>query len=136
MKCEVFTITFNPSIDYLVECKDEITNGINTFDTKNFFVGGKGINVSRVLNNFGVKSKALGFVGGFTGSFIKDTLDKQGILQGFTEIPDDTRINLKVKGTNVEFKGTGEEITDEYFQNFLNNLDTVENKKKKKKRQN
>ena len=66
----IYTVTLNPSVDYIVHVEDFAVGGLNrsSYDTK--YPGGKGINVSRLLKRHHVPSKALGFVGGFTGNYI------------------------------------------------------------------
>ena len=73
----IYTVTFNPSIDYIMFADDFELNGLNRATETFKFAGGKGINVSRVLKTLNVPSTALGFAGGFPGQFIDDTLKKQ-----------------------------------------------------------
>ena len=68
------------------------------------FPGGKGINVSRVLQRLGVKNIALGFTGGFTGQFIKEVLQTEGVTTNFVQVDEDTRINVKIKGRRNRIK--------------------------------
>lgn len=97
----IYTLTLNPSIDYVVRL-DELNMGeLNRIDEGYFLTGGKGINVSRVLNNLGYENIALGFVGGFTGEFIKSELKAEKIKSDFIEIELATRINIKLK-TRIE----------------------------------
>ncbi|WP_026883153.1 1-phosphofructokinase [Clostridium akagii] len=110
----IYTVTFNPAIDYVVNVDNFKAGIVNRVSSEEKFAGGKGINVSRVLNNMGVKSKALGFVGGFTGKFIIDSLEKQGIETEFIEINGDTRINVKLKSKGeTEINGAGPIIEKE-----------------------
>ncbi|MCB2295974.1 1-phosphofructokinase, partial [Clostridium algoriphilum] len=110
----IYTVTFNPAIDYVINVDDFKTGLINRVVSEEKFAGGKGINVSRVLNNVGIKSKALGFVGGFTGKFIIDSLESQGVETDFIEINGDTRINVKLKSKEeTEINGAGPVIKDE-----------------------
>jgi len=67
----IYTITFNPSIDYIVEVDDFQLGKVNRTANEYILTGGKGINVSIVLNNLGIESQALGFIAGFTGSYIQ-----------------------------------------------------------------
>lgn len=108
----IYTVTFNPAIDYVVNVDDFKAGMVNRASNTEKFAGGKGINVSRVLNNLSIKSKALGFVGGFTGKFIVDSLNEQGVDTDFIEIKDDTRINVKLKSTQeTEINGVGPVIS-------------------------
>jgi len=110
----IYTVTFNPAIDYVITVDDFKAGLINRVASEEKFAGGKGINVSRVLNNVGIKSKALGFVGGFTGKFIIDSLESQGVETDFIEISGDTRINVKLKSKEeTEINGSGPVIKDE-----------------------
>lgn len=87
----IYTITLNPSIDYIVEI-DELKlgglNRMNRFEAP----GGKGINVSRILNQLGADNTAIGFLGGFTGRFINDKLQEDNIRTDFVTIADDTAL--------------------------------------------
>ncbi|MCB2295760.1 1-phosphofructokinase, partial [Clostridium algoriphilum] len=110
----IYTVTFNPAIDYVIAVDDFKAGLINRVASEEKFAGGKGINVSRVLNNVGIKSKALGFVGGFTGKFIIDSLESQGVETDFIEVSGDTRINVKLKSKEeTEINGAGPVIKDE-----------------------
>lgn len=79
----IYTVTLNPSVDYIVHVEDFTVGGLNrsSYDTK--YPGGKGINVSRLLKRHHVASKALGFVGGFTGEYIKTFLREENLKQLF-----------------------------------------------------
>ncbi|AKS67717.1 phosphofructokinase [Staphylococcus schleiferi] len=109
----IYTVTFNPSIDYVMFVDNFETGGLNrTTDTAKF-AGGKGINVSRVLQTLDTPSTALGFVGGFPGQFIENTLKTAGIQTAFTHVNEDTRINIKLKsGDETEINAAGPHITD------------------------
>ncbi|HLQ39646.1 MAG TPA: 1-phosphofructokinase [Tetragenococcus sp.] len=108
----IYTMTLNPSIDYIVHVDHLKLAAVNRM-TKDFKLpGGKGINVSRILQRVGVASTALGFVGGFTGDFIKDWLQVENINCNFTAVNDDTRINVKLKAEKeTEINGQGPELT-------------------------
>ncbi len=85
--------------------------------------GGKGINVSRVLKRLGHQSEALGFVGGFTGSYVKDVLQKEEIQTNFVEVQGDTRINVKVKGLEeTELNGTSPNISEQNLSQLQDQL--------------
>ncbi|WP_342428603.1 1-phosphofructokinase [Paenibacillus sp. FSL L8-0158] len=104
----IYTVTLNPSIDYIVEVDDLKLGDLNRMKRDLKLPGGKGINVSRVLNQLGADSTAIGFLGGFTGRFIDDTLREESIKTDFVMIEDDTRINIKLKhGDETEINGLG-----------------------------
>ncbi|MFU0825619.1 1-phosphofructokinase [Clostridium sp.] len=119
----IYTVTFNPSVDYIVEVENFVPGIINRVKEDHKYPGGKGINVSRVLNNLGVKSKALGFIGGFTGEYIKSTLESQGIDTDFITVNEDTRINIKLKSNEeTEINGVGPKIENEKLNELFNKL--------------
>ena len=111
----IYTITLNPSLDYMVRVADLKIGAVNRADGEMLRAGGKGINVSIMLKNLGIESTALGFVGGFTGEEICRQLEKQGIRTDFTEIPGGvSRINVKLRvGRETEINGGGPEISTE-----------------------
>ncbi|PTE76067.1 1-phosphofructokinase [Staphylococcus cohnii] len=119
----IYTVTFNPSIDYIMFADDFELNGLNRATETFKFAGGKGINVSRVLQTLNVPSTALGFAGGFPCQFIDDTLKKAGIQTDFIEIDEDTRINVKLKtGDETEINAPGPNISQTQFENLLRQL--------------
>lgn len=119
----IYTVTFNPSVDYIVEVENFVSGTVNRVKEDHKYPGGKGINVSRVLNNLGVKSKALGFIGGFTGEYIKSTLESQGIDTDFITVNEDTRINIKLKSNEeTEINGVGPKIENEKLNELFNKL--------------
>ncbi|MEA5009628.1 1-phosphofructokinase [Clostridium tyrobutyricum] len=122
----IYTVTFNPSIDYVIQTENLILGDINRVDNEKKFAGGKGINVSRVLNNLGVSSKALGFIGGFTGKFIKDSLVNLGIFTDFIEVKEDTRINVKIKSKQeTEINGAGPDIDKENLEKLFKKVENL-----------
>ncbi|WP_246942520.1 1-phosphofructokinase [Bacillus pinisoli] len=109
----IYTCTLNPSIDYLVRLDRFSLGGLNRTSVSSFYPGGKGINVSRVLTRLGVENKALGFIGGFTGSYIKEFLDQEGVTHQFIEHEEPTRINIKLKEqVETEINGSGPKINE------------------------
>lgn len=109
----IYTVTLNPSIDYIVEVEDLRLGGLNRMKRDLKLPGGKGINVSRVLNQLEVQNKAIGFLGGFTGRYIEEWLRKESISSDFVFVSDDTRINIKLKhGEETEINGAGPVIRD------------------------
>lgn len=119
----IYTVTFNPSIDYVMFTNQFEVGELNRAHETNKFAGGKGINVSRVLKTLNVNNTATGFVGGFPGEFIKDALTKSDILTDFVEVQDDTRINVKLKsGLETEINGPGPNIEPEHYEQFLTKM--------------
>ncbi|WP_102349540.1 1-phosphofructokinase [Bacillus sp. Marseille-P3661] len=93
----IYTLTLNPSIDYIVRADNVTLGSLNRATATAFYPGGKGINVSRVLHNLGVNSTALGYLGGFTGVYIKEQLSSAEIACDFVQLDEPTRINIKLK---------------------------------------
>lgn len=116
----IYTVTLNPSIDYVVEVKDFQMGMVNRTSSDKKYPGGKGINVSRVLKRMGNETTVFGFIGGQTGEFIKAFLTKEQINTVFTQIKGDTRINIKLKTeTETEINSQGPDITKENYQQLL-----------------
>ncbi|AEW56807.1 1-phosphofructokinase [Bacillus cereus F837/76] len=91
------------------------------------FPGGKGINVSRVLHRLGVENVALGFTGGFTGRFIKDVLQTEGVITNFVQVDGDSRINVKIKGQEeTELNGQGPSVTNEQFEQLMKQIESMQ----------
>ena len=103
----IYTCTLNPSIDYLIDIEKIQLGALNRATKSAFYPGGKGINVSRVLKNLDVESTALGFIGGFTGEFIQESLTELSISHNFIKVKAPTRVNVKVK-TDVETEINGQ----------------------------
>ncbi|MFK0520877.1 1-phosphofructokinase [Paenibacillus illinoisensis] len=123
----IYTITLNPSIDYIVEVDDLKLGGLNRMNRDLKLPGGKGINVSRVLNQLGAGNTAIGFLGGFTGRFINDKLQADQIQTDFVTIADDTRINIKLKhGDETEINGLGPAIREEEAAQLLQKLSSLQ----------
>ena len=110
----IYTVTLNPSIDFIVRIDHLETGSVNRMDSDDKFAGGKGINVSRVLKRLGTENTATGFLGGFTGRFIQESLVNEGIISNFVNVAEDTRINVKIKSEKeTEINGQGPKITEE-----------------------
>ncbi|MGM0212985.1 1-phosphofructokinase [Enterococcus sp. AZ109] len=122
----IYTVTLNPSIDYIVHV-DQLTIGdINRMKSDLKLPGGKGINVSRILQRIDNTSTALGFLGGFTGHFIKEWMEKETIKTDFTAIQDDTRINIKLKAAEeTEINGLGPDISEEDMASLKQKLSKI-----------
>ncbi|MEH7347678.1 1-phosphofructokinase [Gottfriedia acidiceleris] len=122
----IYTVTLNPSIDYIVEVDDIELGKINRMKRENKFPGGKGINVSRVLKRLDVESIALGFVGGFTGDFIKNVLGNERVSSEFVQVEGDSRINIKLKSQlETEINGQGPAISEEKLDQFFYKLKQI-----------
>lgn len=110
----IYTVTLNPSIDFIVRLNHLALGSVNRMDSDDKFAGGKGINVSRVLKRLDIDNTATGFIGGFTGHFVEEGLVEEGITTNFVSVNEDTRINVKIKaGEETEINGAGPTITDE-----------------------
>ncbi|MBT2734130.1 1-phosphofructokinase [Bacillus sp. ISL-7] len=112
----IYTLTLNPSVDYIVKLESFHLGELNRTINEAKFPGGKGINVSTVLNQFGTKSKALGFIGGFTGAYIEQYLHNEKIDTDFVQVDEDTRINVKIKTSQEsEINAIGPNISEQNF---------------------
>ncbi|MDH6363188.1 1-phosphofructokinase [Enterococcus sp. PF1-24] len=119
----IYTLTLNPSIDFIVHVKDLQLGELNRMEKDFKLPGGKGINVSRILSRMGIASTALGFLGGFTGDFIHDWLVQEKINTDFTKVQADTRINIKLKSAaETEINGLGPTISEAEIQNLKASL--------------
>lgn len=122
----IYTVTLNPSIDYIVHVDNLQLGALNRMQRDLKIPGGKGINVSRVLGRLGVENTALGFLGGFTGDFVREALSSENIATGFVPIKGDTRINIKLKhGEETEINGQGPAITPEEADELFCKLDSL-----------
>lgn len=123
----IYTVTFNPALDYIVFLDGFKAGDINRATRESIYYGGKGINVSNVLNTLGLETTALGFIAGFTGRAIEEGLAAIGIKADFIHLPEgNSRINVKVKhGDETEINGQGPIITDEAIEELFNKLDTL-----------
>lgn len=122
----IYTVTFSPAIDYVVDLTKFEIGEINRTQQEQAFPGGKGINVSLVLANLGKSSVATGFLGGFTGDFIKKELAKRHISSGFIEVNGTTRINVKIRaGKETAINGQGPHITDEEIEQLISQLEKL-----------
>ena len=122
------TVTFNPSLDYIVSVKDFRPGMTNRTSSELMLAGGKGINVSIVLGNLGIKSTALGFIAGFTGDEIVRRLHNGGINSEFIKINDGiSRINIKLKSIDgTEINGQGPHIDSSHIEQLMNRLRRLE----------
>lgn len=123
----IYTVTFNPSLDYIVSVENFKLGLTNRTSSELLLPGGKGINVSTVLMNLGIESTALGFIAGFTGDEVVRRLEQMGVKNGFIRIPDGfTRINLKLKSIDgTEVNGQGPKIGKEKVEQLMEQLDEL-----------
>lgn len=124
----IYTVTFNPSLDYIVSVKNFVLGMTNRTYEELMLPGGKGINVSIVLNALGVQNVALGFTAGFVGDEIKRRVKNYGVEPEFIEIEEGTsRINLKLKTADgTEINGMGPVISGEKVQELMKRLEALE----------
>lgn len=117
----IYTVSLNPSIDYILRVDRFIEGDLNraVYDKK--IPGGKGIMVSKLLKNLDIESINIGFLGGFPGEYIRKEILKLGIKENFTDIEDDSRINVKLKSKKEsEINASGPNISDSERDDFLN----------------
>ena len=121
----IYTVTLNPSIDYIVSVPDFRLGATNRTSSEIIYPGGKGINVSLVLKNFGIDSIALGFTAGFTGDEIIRLLSEKGIRTDFIKVENGaSRINVKLRGTEeTEINGAGPGYSDNDITKLYEKLD-------------
>ncbi|MGN0328409.1 MAG: 1-phosphofructokinase [Lachnospira sp.] len=124
----IYTVTFNPSLDYIVSVDNFRLGMTNRTSEELMLPGGKGINVSIVLNNLGLESTALGYVAGFTGNQISNMVKSYGVRTDFITIDEGfSRINLKLKNIDgTEINGKGPEIKKEKVDELLVKLDKLD----------
>lgn len=123
----IYTVTFNPSIDYIISVDNFCPGRVNRTTKELMLAGGKGVNVSIVLKNLGIDSTALGFVAGFTGDYIENQLGAMGINTEFIRISSGiSRLNVKVKsGEESDINGMGPDIDDESLNKFLERINAL-----------
>lgn len=126
----VYTVTFNPSLDYIVDVEDFRLGMTNRTCSEQMMAGGKGINVSIVLQNLGIENTALGFIAGFTGEEIRRQVAEMGIRAQFISIPEGiSRINLKLRSIDgTEINGMGPSIGQAQLDALYEKLDTLTDK--------
>jgi 1-phosphofructokinase len=122
----IYTVTLNPSIDYHVWIPSLSEGNILQTQKEWKDAGGKGINVSKVLRILGTPSTALGFVGGFTGAFIRQQVEQMGIAHRFILVDQDSRINIKIKAeSETDISGVSPMISSVALQQLLEQLDQL-----------
>lgn len=124
----IYTVTFNPSLDYIVRMDSFATGEINRVNYEQVLAGGKGINVSIVLKNLGQNNTALGFLAGFTGEEIKRQLHEFGVTNDFVQLNQGfSRINVKAKAENeTEINGQGPDIDKAKLEELFTKLDQLQ----------
>ena len=123
----IYTITLNPSIDYIVRL-DKLTSGItNRTTSEEYYYGGKGINVSMVLAELDLDSTAYGFVAGFTGKAIENGIRNDHIITDFIKLKHGiSRINIKIKaGEETEINCQGPHIDETELERLLQKIDRI-----------
>jgi len=123
----IYTVTFNPALDYVVNVEDFTLGAVNRTVKENIFYGGKGLNVSRILKSLGHDNVALGFAAGFTGAEIERGAKALGITPEFIHVKKGmSRINVKLKSREEsEINGMGPEITREDVESLFGKLDQL-----------
>ena len=123
----IYTVTFNPALDYVIQVNHFKTGQINRNTKEDIFYGGKGINVSCILNELNIESTALGFIANFTGKALKDGLSQMGIHTDFIEVQKGmTRINVKMKSDEeTEINGMGPVIEKVHFDALLKKIHSL-----------
>lgn len=121
----VYTVTFNPSLDYIVSMEGFQLGKTNRTAKEQMLPGGKGINVSTVLKNLGIPNIALGFSAGFTGEEIKRRVEEMGLASDFINLQNGySRINVKMKDFDgTEINGQGPDISPAETEKLLEKLD-------------
>ena len=109
----IYTVTFNPSLDYYVQVNNVKSGMVNRASSERLAVGGKGLNVSLALKELGDKTMALGFIAGFTGKAIQEKVGQLGLQHDFIEVAGQSRINVKIKSnTETDINGSGAEVSE------------------------
>lgn len=122
----IYTVTFNPAVDYIVYVEDIKIGRTNRAESEDVVLGGKGINVSVMLTNLGVPNRALGFVAGTAGALLERGLSEQGIATDFIHLSKGqgmTRLNVKIRGKEEsEINGVGPYIGWESIEALIDKL--------------
>ncbi len=123
----IYTVTFNPSLDYIVNVPGFTCGRVNRTREEKIFPGGKGINVSMVLKNLGYENTALGFYAGFTGNELKRLVEEKGICADFIPVAEGmSRINVKIRGDEEsEINGQGPAILNDDIEKLYEKLEKL-----------
>lgn len=124
----IYTVTFNPAIDYVIKVDDLTLGMVNRTKREDMYCGGKGINVSNVLSNLGIDSVGLGFIAGFTGDAIEAGAKELGFTPDFIRLREGmTRINVKIKSNEEsEINGMGPVIHDDELNKMFEKIDKLQ----------
>lgn len=123
MRKMIYTLTFNPAIDLVIQVPNCTLGNLNRSTQESYVVGGKGINMSVVLNRLGKQTIATGFLGGFSGEYIEKQLEEEGIQTHFIPVEGITRINVKVKSNEeTEINAAGAVVSTEQLEQLLRYL--------------
>lgn len=125
----IYTVTFNPALDYVLSVDNLNTNDINRATGEKLFFGGKGVNVSTILTRLGVESEALGFLAGYTGKMLEQMLNDEKIQNDFVYLEQGyTRINVKIKSSSeLDINAQGPAIDDSSLKKLFSKLDELKN---------
>lgn len=119
----IYTVTVNPALDYVIQLERVDSGNVNRSNNCTFLAGGKGINVSQILNQLKIDNTAWGFVGGFTGKELVRQLNQRRIVNDFVTISDATRVNVKVHAqAETEINAAGPNITEQEITAFQAHL--------------
>lgn len=122
----IYTVTVNPALDYVLQLEKVNRGEVNRTNNDSFLAGGKGINVSQILNQLSVDNTAWGFVGGFTGKELVRQLNQKRIESDFVTISDNTRVNVKIHAQKeTEINAAGPNITDQEITAFKDRLNDL-----------
>lgn len=123
----IYTVTFNPSLDYIIKINNFTVGMVNRSEEETIFPGGKGINVSIVLKNLGIESEVLGFIAGFTGEEIKSKVEEMGCTTNLIKLNEGiSRINVKLKGkVESEINGGGPKIDKKSLNKLFKQLEEL-----------
>ena len=128
----VYTVTFNPAVDYVVHLDELMVGVTNRSRSEQMYIGGKGINVSKILAELGIRSKALGFAAGYIGRAIEEGAGKMGVETDLIHLKEGcSRINVKIKsdtagsGKETEINGQGPSIPAEAISELFAKLDKL-----------
>lgn len=124
----IYTVTFNPALDYLMYVDELQSNDINRTVGEQLFYGGKGINVSVILSRLGIENKALGFLAGFSGHQLEEMLDADSIDNDFVYLKKGyTRINVKIKSSKeIDINANGPEIDSDDINALFQKLEDLQ----------
>lgn len=124
----IYTVTFNPAIDYVMHPQSVVTGAVNRSAGEDVYFGGKGLNVSYVLKELGIPSKALGFTAGFTGAVIEQLAQEAGIDTDLIWLSSGmSRINVKLRADEeTEINGRGPDIPQEAIEELFVRLEALQ----------